>query len=64
MSSSGFETWRQLHATYDQGEKAQQPHALKPIMNPTWHNITQQPNEFARQFNHWRNEIANYEDTT
>eukprot|EP00971_Amphidinium_carterae_P117248 2322610-Amphidinium_carterae.1 len=23
-NSSGFETWRQLHATYDQGEKEQQ----------------------------------------
>eukprot|EP00971_Amphidinium_carterae_P019916 392444-Amphidinium_carterae.1 len=24
MSSRGFETWRQLHATYDQGENTQQ----------------------------------------
>eukprot|EP00971_Amphidinium_carterae_P117329 2324161-Amphidinium_carterae.3 len=31
MNSSGFETWRQLHATYDQGEKAQQLHALNRI---------------------------------
>eukprot|EP00971_Amphidinium_carterae_P177554 3521410-Amphidinium_carterae.2 len=28
MNSSGFETWRQLHAAYDQGENAQQLHAL------------------------------------
>eukprot|EP00971_Amphidinium_carterae_P088479 1750606-Amphidinium_carterae.3 len=29
-----------------------------------WNNNTQQPNEFVRQVNHWRDEIANYEENT
>eukprot|EP00971_Amphidinium_carterae_P218601 4338851-Amphidinium_carterae.1 len=33
-NSSGFETWRRLHITYDQGEKAQNLAQLKRIMNP------------------------------
>eukprot|EP00971_Amphidinium_carterae_P195596 3881527-Amphidinium_carterae.2 len=33
-------------------------------MNPTWNNIAQQTKEFARQFNRWRDEIANYEEST
>eukprot|EP00971_Amphidinium_carterae_P286569 5689279-Amphidinium_carterae.2 len=56
---------RQLRATCDQGEKAQQLHALNRIMNPMWSNINQQPNEFVRQFNfnHWRDEIAKNEES-
>eukprot|EP00971_Amphidinium_carterae_P147633 2926253-Amphidinium_carterae.1 len=60
-NSSGFETWRRLHITYDQGDKAQQLSTLSRIMKPTWNNNTQQPSEFIRQFQNWRDEIFNYE---
>eukprot|EP00971_Amphidinium_carterae_P151958 3011631-Amphidinium_carterae.1 len=47
-------------------ESATTTHAYSDIfiMNPTWNNVTQKPNELIRQFNHWRDEIANYEDVT
>eukprot|EP00971_Amphidinium_carterae_P107594 2130790-Amphidinium_carterae.1 len=32
-NSSGFETWRRLNMTYDQGEKAQQLGTLSRIMS-------------------------------
>eukprot|EP00971_Amphidinium_carterae_P020454 402951-Amphidinium_carterae.4 len=32
-------------------------------MKPTWSNTTQQPSEFTRQFQNWRDEIYNYEST-
>eukprot|EP00971_Amphidinium_carterae_P318278 6326517-Amphidinium_carterae.2 len=32
-------------------------------MNPTWNNVTQQPNDFIKTFQHWRDEIYNYEQT-
>eukprot|EP00971_Amphidinium_carterae_P309110 6142490-Amphidinium_carterae.2 len=32
-------------------------------MKPTWNNTTQQPSEFIRQFQNWRDEIYNYETT-
>eukprot|EP00971_Amphidinium_carterae_P288015 5717349-Amphidinium_carterae.2 len=32
-------------------------------MIPTWNNLTQQTNEFVRQFKDWRDEIANYKNT-
>eukprot|EP00971_Amphidinium_carterae_P092754 1836725-Amphidinium_carterae.2 len=32
-------------------------------MKPTWNNATQQPSEFIRQFQNWRDEIYNYEST-
>eukprot|EP00971_Amphidinium_carterae_P071651 1417133-Amphidinium_carterae.1 len=53
-SSGGFETWRRLHFTYDQGEKAQYLAQLYRIMKPTRpymeNNVTQQPNEFIKTF--------------
>eukprot|EP00971_Amphidinium_carterae_P006414 126603-Amphidinium_carterae.1 len=49
-NSSGFGTWRRLHMTYDQGEKAQQLGTLSRIMNPTWNNAQQQPAEFIKNF--------------
>eukprot|EP00971_Amphidinium_carterae_P242161 4808428-Amphidinium_carterae.1 len=42
-NSSGFETWRRLHITYDQRERAQQLNVLSRIMKPAWNNTTQQP---------------------
>eukprot|EP00971_Amphidinium_carterae_P277940 5517249-Amphidinium_carterae.1 len=60
-NSSGFETWRRLHFTYDQGEKAQHLAQLYRIMKPTWNSVTQQPNEFIKTFQTWRDEIYNYE---
>eukprot|EP00971_Amphidinium_carterae_P230904 4581956-Amphidinium_carterae.2 len=62
-NSSGFETWRRLHVTYDQGEKAQHLNILARVMKPTWNNVTQQPSEIIRQFQNWRHEIFNYEST-
>eukprot|EP00971_Amphidinium_carterae_P199168 3952794-Amphidinium_carterae.1 len=62
-NASGFETWRRLHLTYDQGEKAQQLRVLARIMRPTWNNVTQAPGEFIRQFQNWRDEIFNYDST-
>eukprot|EP00971_Amphidinium_carterae_P345485 6486472-Amphidinium_carterae.1 len=62
-NSSGFETWRRLHFTYDQGEKAQHLAQLARIMKPTWNNVNQQPNEFIKTFQHWRDEIYNYEQS-
>eukprot|EP00971_Amphidinium_carterae_P006413 126602-Amphidinium_carterae.1 len=49
-NSSGFETWRRLHMTYDQAEKAQQLGTLSRIMNPTWNNAQQQPSDFIKNF--------------
>eukprot|EP00971_Amphidinium_carterae_P241548 4796186-Amphidinium_carterae.1 len=60
-SSSGFETWRRLHTTYDQGEKAQHLATLSRIMKPTWNNITQSPTDIIKAFQNWRDEIFNYE---
>eukprot|EP00971_Amphidinium_carterae_P049491 975006-Amphidinium_carterae.2 len=62
-NSSGFETWRRLRFTYDQGEKAQHLAQLARIMKPTWNNVNQQPNEFIKTFQHWRDEIYNYEQS-
>eukprot|EP00971_Amphidinium_carterae_P242620 4817293-Amphidinium_carterae.1 len=59
-NSSGFETWRRLHMTYDQGEKAQQLGTLSRIMRPTWNNIQQPPGEFIKNFQNWRDEIMQY----
>eukprot|EP00971_Amphidinium_carterae_P085385 1689080-Amphidinium_carterae.1 len=44
-NSSGLETWRRLHMTYDQGEKAQHLATLSRIMRPTWNNIQQANNK-------------------
>eukprot|EP00971_Amphidinium_carterae_P026371 520330-Amphidinium_carterae.1 len=44
INASGFETWRQLHVTYHQVQKAQQLQSLHRIMYPTWNNVTQQTN--------------------
>eukprot|EP00971_Amphidinium_carterae_P249370 4949954-Amphidinium_carterae.1 len=63
IDSSGFETWRRLHVTYDQGEKAQQLGTLSRIMKPTWNNVTQSPNEFSQHFQNWRDKIFNYQTT-
>eukprot|EP00971_Amphidinium_carterae_P273539 5428683-Amphidinium_carterae.1 len=41
---------RRLHFTYDQGEKAQNLAQLYRIMNPTWNNVNQHPNEFIKTF--------------
>eukprot|EP00971_Amphidinium_carterae_P124876 2473735-Amphidinium_carterae.1 len=32
-------------------------------MRPTWNNVTQQPNEFIKTFQNWRDEIYNYEQS-
>eukprot|EP00971_Amphidinium_carterae_P104998 2079048-Amphidinium_carterae.1 len=32
-------------------------------MKPTWNNVTQQPNEFIKTFQTWRDEIYNYEQS-
>eukprot|EP00971_Amphidinium_carterae_P088283 1746423-Amphidinium_carterae.1 len=32
-------------------------------MKPPWDNVTQQPSEFIRQFQNWRDEIFNHEST-
>eukprot|EP00971_Amphidinium_carterae_P025791 508890-Amphidinium_carterae.2 len=63
-NSSGFETWRRLHVTYDQGEKAQQLQTLSKRLRLTWNNVTQHPSEFIRQFQNWRDEVNNYENVT
>eukprot|EP00971_Amphidinium_carterae_P276935 5496212-Amphidinium_carterae.1 len=67
MNANEFETWKQLHAKYDlayhQGQKLLQLQTLHRIVNPMWNNVTQQPNDFVRLFNHWKDEISNYEDT-
>eukprot|EP00971_Amphidinium_carterae_P300674 5974238-Amphidinium_carterae.2 len=47
-NSSGFETWRSLHVTYDQGEKAQHLATLSRIMKPTWNIATQTPTDFIK----------------
>eukprot|EP00971_Amphidinium_carterae_P185240 3678456-Amphidinium_carterae.2 len=44
-----------------QGQQAQKLQTLHQIMNPTWNNETQQPNDFVRQCNQWRDEIFNYD---
>eukprot|EP00971_Amphidinium_carterae_P262189 5200790-Amphidinium_carterae.1 len=62
-NSSGFETWRRLHMTYDQEEKAQQLGTLSRIMRPTWSNLQQPPGEFIKNFQNWRDEIFNYENS-
>eukprot|EP00971_Amphidinium_carterae_P024473 482456-Amphidinium_carterae.1 len=66
-NASGFETWRRLvlrlHFTYDQGEKAQHLSQLYRIMTPTWNNVNQQPSEFIKTFQTWRDEIYNYEQS-
>eukprot|EP00971_Amphidinium_carterae_P163714 3245945-Amphidinium_carterae.1 len=46
-NSSGFKTWRRLHMTYNQGEKAQQLGTLAGIMRPTWNNQQQKNNNRA-----------------
>eukprot|EP00971_Amphidinium_carterae_P249369 4949953-Amphidinium_carterae.1 len=48
-NSSGFETWRRLHITYDQGEKTQQLSTLTWTMKQTWNNVTQSPSKFLVQ---------------
>eukprot|EP00971_Amphidinium_carterae_P020064 395380-Amphidinium_carterae.1 len=63
-NASGFETWRRLHVTYDQGEKAQQLQTLSRVLKPTWNNTTQQPSQFMRQFQNWRDEIYNNKNST
>eukprot|EP00971_Amphidinium_carterae_P236610 4696022-Amphidinium_carterae.2 len=62
-NASGFETWRRMHVTYDQVEKAQQLNLLWTIMKPTRNNISQAPGESIRQFQKWRDEIYNIENT-
>eukprot|EP00971_Amphidinium_carterae_P232711 4618280-Amphidinium_carterae.1 len=62
-NSSRFETWRRLHMTYDQGEKAQQLGTLSRIMRPTWNSLQHSPSEFVMNFQNWRDEIFNYENT-
>eukprot|EP00971_Amphidinium_carterae_P070067 1386496-Amphidinium_carterae.1 len=47
-NASGFETWRRLHVTYDQGEKAQHLAQLARVMKPTWNNTTQSPTDFIK----------------
>eukprot|EP00971_Amphidinium_carterae_P348727 6490644-Amphidinium_carterae.2 len=64
-NASGFETWRRLRMTYDQGEKAQQLGTLSRIMKATWNNVQQQqqPGDFIKIFQNWRDEIYNYENS-
>eukprot|EP00971_Amphidinium_carterae_P349790 6491226-Amphidinium_carterae.1 len=62
-NANRFETWRRLHVTYDQGEKAQHLAQLARIMKPTWNNSTQSPTEFIKTFQNWRDEIYNYEQS-
>eukprot|EP00971_Amphidinium_carterae_P097616 1931781-Amphidinium_carterae.1 len=62
-NASGFGTWRRLHITHDQGEKAQHLAQLARIMKPVWNNTTQPPNEFIKTFQNWRDEIYNYEQS-
>eukprot|EP00971_Amphidinium_carterae_P246277 4891546-Amphidinium_carterae.1 len=57
-NASGFETWRRLHVTYDQGEKAQH---LAQLARITWNKATQTPTELIKTFQNWRDEIYNYE---
>eukprot|EP00971_Amphidinium_carterae_P293294 5823247-Amphidinium_carterae.1 len=60
-NSSGLETWRRVHITYDLGEKAQHLATLSRIMKPTWNNTTQSSTDFIKTFQNWRDEIFNYE---
>eukprot|EP00971_Amphidinium_carterae_P304041 6042083-Amphidinium_carterae.1 len=32
-------------------------------MNPTWNNAQQQPGDFIKNFQNWRDEIYNYENS-
>eukprot|EP00971_Amphidinium_carterae_P271308 5383893-Amphidinium_carterae.2 len=63
MNSSGFETWRGLHATYDQGQQTQKLQKNQRILNPTWNNESQQPQDFIRWFNLGKDEIFQYDET-
>eukprot|EP00971_Amphidinium_carterae_P110143 2181921-Amphidinium_carterae.3 len=56
-NANGFEAWRRLHISYDQGEKAQHLAQLARIMKPTWNNTTQSPTDFIKTFQNWRDEI-------
>eukprot|EP00971_Amphidinium_carterae_P257239 5106785-Amphidinium_carterae.1 len=60
MNASGFQTWRALHATYDQGQDAQQLQALHGIMK----KCNMEQCLFVRLFNQWWDEIINYEEST
>eukprot|EP00971_Amphidinium_carterae_P128395 2543363-Amphidinium_carterae.1 len=64
MNQSGFETWCALHATYNQGKQTQKLHTLQRSMKATWHNESQQPHDFIQQFNLWRDELFQYDETT